>query len=90
MPWGVCQRCGFRYELSEIKTEWTNLKVCRSCFDFRPTQLSPPNVMPEGVPLIDAAPEPDFNGVEYGRPFDDTFFDTALFDASGDVAESDL
>lgn len=87
MPWGVCQRCGFRYELSEIKTEWTNLKVCRSCFDFRPTQLSPPRIGPEG--MARGLP-PEGTGVEYGRPFDDTFFDTALFDASGDVAESDL
>lgn len=62
MPYGSCQRCGWQYELRQIKTEWTNLKVCPDCFDPRPANLSPPNIRPEGVPLPNASPEPDFSG----------------------------
>lgn len=62
MSYGYCERCNWRCNEDDFRTEWTGLRVCPDCYVKRPTQLSPPNVMPEGVPLIDAAPEPDFNG----------------------------
>lgn len=58
MAYGICQRCGWQYHLSELRKEWTNLRVCPSCHDPRPAYLSPPRVKPEGVPLPNAAPEP--------------------------------
>jgi hypothetical protein len=34
----VCDRCGFRYWLSELSREWTGLKVCSQCFENRHPQ----------------------------------------------------
>lgn len=58
MPYGICQRCGWKYKLSQLRKEWTNLRVCKPCFDPRPAQLTPPNVGAEGVIVPNAAPEP--------------------------------
>lgn len=57
-PYGYCERCNWRCNLSEMRKEWTGLKVCPDCFDPRPSNLSPPRVRPEGMPLLNAAPEP--------------------------------
>lgn len=62
MSYGYCERCNWRCEADDLRKEWTNLRVCPDCFDPRPPNLSPPNVRPEGVPLPNAAPEPDFSG----------------------------
>lgn len=58
MAWGICQRCGWQYRLSQLRKEWTNLRVCNSCYDPKPADMSPPKVKPEGLPLPNAAPEP--------------------------------
>ena len=36
-----CQRCGFTYypPADEIKKEWTNLRVCRTCWEPKHPQL---------------------------------------------------
>lgn len=57
-PWGICQRCGWKYRLSAIRKEWTNLRVCPSCWDPRPKQLTAPKIGPEGQPLPNSAPQP--------------------------------
>lgn len=57
-PWGVCDRCGFKVRHRTLRKEWTNLMVCRPCWDPRPADLSPPRIRPEGLPLRDARPEP--------------------------------
>ena len=59
MALGCCQRCGFIYPLGKLRKEWTSLRVCPPCFDPKPAWLSPPNVKPEGLPLPNAAPEPN-------------------------------
>lgn len=90
MPYGSCQRCGFQYDLSQIKTEWTNLKVCPPCFDHRPAQLSPVNVGPEGI--AKGLP-PEGTGTEYGvELFDEDIFDWLIFDTftSNNISEADL
>jgi hypothetical protein len=58
--WGVCQKCGWKYDLNDLKREWTNLRVCTTCWDPRPPQLSAPSVKPEGLARQDASPEPTF------------------------------
>lgn len=88
MPYGSCQRCGWQYDLSDIRKEWSGLRVCPPCFDPRPVQLSPPRIRPEGLPLLNAAPEG--TGVEYGNLFDDVIFDPEPFDAGIGVTEGDL
>lgn len=56
--WGCCDRCGFTYRLADLKTEWTGLRVCPDDYDPRPSDMSPPNIYPEGVPLPGARPDP--------------------------------
>jgi hypothetical protein len=38
---GQCDRCGFVYKYSELKTEWNNLKVCFQCYEPKQPQLRP-------------------------------------------------
>ena len=33
-----CERCGFEYKASQLKKEWTNLMVCRDCWEPRHPQ----------------------------------------------------
>lgn len=57
-PWGICDRCGFKYRLSHLRKEWTGLMVCKADWDPRPPEMRPPVLRPEGLPLRDARPEP--------------------------------
>ena len=34
----ICDRCGFEYKSSQLKKEWTNLMVCRDCWEPRHEQ----------------------------------------------------
>jgi hypothetical protein len=56
--WGICQRCGFKYRLNELRLEWSGLRVCNDDWDPRPDTMNAPTVFPEGLPRPDAAPEP--------------------------------
>lgn len=66
--YGDCQRCGFKFRLSELSLEWTNLRVCSDCWDPRPAELTPPNVGPEGLPRPDASPEMPEVFVDWNNP----------------------
>ncbi len=55
--WGCCDRCGFVYRLSELRVEWTGLKVCNRDFDPRPADLDPPRLVPEGMPVPGTRPD---------------------------------
>ena len=37
-PKAACDRCGFTWNLSKLKREWTNLMVCPKCFTTRNQQ----------------------------------------------------
>src|SRR6478735_8128473 len=34
----ICQRCGFKHKASDMKLEWTGLRVCEECFELRHPQ----------------------------------------------------
>lgn len=52
-------RCGFVVEPhTKLRREWTNLLVCRACWDPKPAEMRPPPVKPEGLPVKGASPEP--------------------------------
>ncbi len=34
----LCQRCGNKHLNSQLKLEWTNLRVCNDCFEYRNPQ----------------------------------------------------
>lgn len=59
-PYGVCDRCGFVYEHSRLRREWSGNLVCPADWDPRPTNTRPPKLDPrEGAPVRDARPEPE-------------------------------
>ena len=31
----ICDRCGFEFELGQLRKEWTALMVCSDCWDLR-------------------------------------------------------
>lgn len=31
----ICDRCGFQHRNTELKLEWTGLRVCHECFEHR-------------------------------------------------------
>lgn len=37
-PLGICDRCGFKFKLSELRREWTGLMVCSEDWDYRHPQ----------------------------------------------------
>lgn len=34
----ICQRCGFKRHVSELRMEWTGLRVCKECWEARNVQ----------------------------------------------------
>lgn len=50
---GICDRCGFRRPLDQLRKEWTGLKVCSDCFDRRH-----PQDFVRGVPDPQHVPDP--------------------------------
>ncbi len=57
----VCDRCGETRRRHEMAKEWTNLIVCRdTCLDPVDPRLTPPRIWPEGVPVPDARPLPEY------------------------------
>jgi ribosome-binding protein aMBF1 (putative translation factor) len=60
----VCDRCGGDFKSAQLRKEWTGLRVCRDCWDYRHPQeflrgkkdrQAPPWVRPE-QPEIDVSP----------------------------------
>jgi len=58
LPKAICDRCGFEYDLADLRKEWTGLMVCSADFDRRPGNYRPAALRPEGLPLRNARPEP--------------------------------
>ena len=57
-PYAVCDRCYAKVRLDELRTEWSNSRVCDGCYDPRPVHLSTPVLRPgEGAPLPGARPD---------------------------------
>ena len=61
---GICDRCGDKHKLNDLKLEWTGLKVCDECFDPKDPLEFPTNFPtdPEAV----ENPRPD-NETEAGQ-----------------------
>ncbi|MEK9796751.1 MAG: hypothetical protein VW713_08400 [Alphaproteobacteria bacterium] len=55
---GVCQRCGFEKRNTQLRLEWTGLRVCRECFDERHPQDSLRGVSDRQAPPW-TSPEPE-------------------------------
>ncbi len=78
-PYAVCDRCYKRVRLDELRTEWSNSRVCDGCYDPRPVHLSTPVLRPgEGAPLPGARPDtvPEADDDDLPFPYrDGTEFD---------------
>lgn len=66
--YGICARCGFQCRLNTLAVEWSGARVCPECYDPRPETMSPPRVVPEGLPRPDMAPEPPDEFVDTENP----------------------
>ena len=59
---GICDRCGFRYFLKELRKEWNGLKTCPECYEPKHPQLEPrtnkvdPQAVREPRPDISVSP----------------------------------
>lgn len=56
----ACMRCGFNFRSTELRLEWTGLRVCHECYDTRHPQdflegkadrQAPPWTSPEPAPV---------------------------------------
>ena len=39
--YAICDRCGFRYGLKDLRKEWNGLKTCPECYESKHPQLEP-------------------------------------------------
>ena len=68
----ICDRCGFRYRLHQLKKEWNGLKTCPSCYDPKHPQLEPPTYITDPEALYDPRPNNDKENTTFGRVFTST------------------
>jgi len=63
-----CQRCGFNHRNTELRLEWTGLRVCSECFEERHPQdmlqgredrQAPPWTSPDPTPVDVGTVTPD-------------------------------
>ena len=47
-PASICDRCGFKYRLTQLRKEWTGLMVCNPCYDIKHPQLAVRGVADRG------------------------------------------
>ena len=38
-PYAICDRCGFRYFLKELRKEWNGYRTCPECYEPKHPQL---------------------------------------------------
>ena len=55
----ICDRCGFRYKLLQLKQEWNGLKVCPNCFETKHPQLETSNAPVDAQSLYRPRPDTD-------------------------------
>lgn len=53
----ICDRCGQRYFLRELKKEWTGFKVCPECYEPKHPQLEPKRSINEPIAVYDPRPD---------------------------------
>lgn len=55
----ICDRCGDKYYLKDLKKEWTGLKVCDICWDPKTKQEFPDRTPIDPESLHDPRPDND-------------------------------
>lgn len=79
--WGISDRSGFRYRLSEMRVEWNGLKVGPDEYEAKHPQLEPTRHLPDVIALRD--PRPDTQNIQSVTVEYPIFNETTLqYDAS--------
>ena len=55
----ICDRCGVEMKYTDLRTEWTGLRVCKSCLDPKTAQEFPSNFPTDPEALRDPRPDND-------------------------------
>jgi hypothetical protein len=55
----LCDRCGFRYKLLELRKEWNGLKTCSECYEPKHPQLNPHTAPADPQAIYDPRPDTD-------------------------------
>jgi len=58
--YGLCDRCGFRYGLRELRKEWNGLKTCPECYESKHPQLNPVNRVADPQAVREPRPDTSF------------------------------
>jgi hypothetical protein len=53
----LCDQCGQRFKLNELRKEWTGFKVCTECYEPKHPQLEPKRTINEPQALFQPRPE---------------------------------
>jgi len=59
----LCDQCGQRFKLNELRKEWTGFKVCTECYEPKHPQLEPKRTINEPQALLQPRQRP-----EWGSP----------------------
>ena len=57
LTWGICDTCGQRYRLRQLKEQWDGFKACPECFDLKQPQLDPPPVGADPEAILNPRPD---------------------------------
>lgn len=60
--YAMCDRCGRKYPYKSLRLEWTGLRVCSPCWDWRHEQLDPPRHVYDPQAIEDPRPDNDEDG----------------------------
>tara|TARA_R100000654_G_scaffold26444_3_gene50099 strand:+ start:10818 stop:11120 length:303 start_codon:yes stop_codon:yes gene_type:complete len=58
----LCDRCGFKFKLLDLKKEWTGFKVCHECYEPKHPQLEPTTNPADSEAIFDPRPDTDVEG----------------------------
>jgi hypothetical protein len=53
----ICDRCGLQFDYHKLRREWTNLRVCDSCWEPKHPQEDPRNPPADAEALFEPRPE---------------------------------
>jgi hypothetical protein len=56
-PWAICDRCGFKVEVTELRKEWKGSRVCKDCYSIKPFKRPTFETV---RPVRNARPDQDF------------------------------
>jgi hypothetical protein len=72
--WGLCDYCGQRFKLNDLKKNWRGFKVCNTDYEPKEPQLEPLRYRGDAVALYEPRPDRIEPMVVYvGSPGDSAF-----------------